>query len=464
MRQCSQDSSQPSRRRQRGRWPRTVVRTVLLLVICAATWCWLDWRAGRELGRALQTAKAAGLVLGVGGDVASDVQGDEAAGNDVALQRLASEAAARRAAKWHCATEDRLPILPGDSQVVLVQALSQEERDALEGFCTGNGELIDEAARLVASRPRLLPGEQGPALPLRARCALVELLGLGACDAAALKDAERVVRLTTCMRLVLEGTRSAEMGQSLQSELQLERRWLLAVAQCDASTQLDENQLTWLQTEISAKRSRRNLREVVCGALEDRFAWARVMQAQIIADARRVAGIVPVVYVLTPGRIKGDLAAVARLCAEDMQGAALDGLGARDWYHAREWSGVGETRLPRILSGVLVLSVEEQVDEYLKADATSAAVEALLACERFRLLNGVWPEELGDLVPELLVAVPSDPLTGSEIRFECRDGEIRLWCGARESTQPAEAHDGSGAPWDSASLVIHVARSASASP
>jgi hypothetical protein len=40
-----------------------------------------------------------------------------------------------------------------------------------------------------------------------------------------------------------------------------------------------------------------------------------------------------------------------------------------------------------------------------------------LAVERYRLVQGAWPESLAALVPELLRAVPVDPFDGLPLRF-----------------------------------------------
>jgi len=64
----------------------------------------------------------------------------------------------------------------------------------------------------------------------------------------------------------------------------------------------------------------------------------------------------------------------------------------------------------------------------LRAEATLSAMEAGLACERFRLAHKRWPESLAELVQEkLLDAVPTDPFDGQPLRFTRRKGGIVIY-------------------------------------
>lgn len=84
-----------------------------------------------------------------------------------------------------------------------------------------------------------------------------------------------------------------------------------------------------------------------------------------------------------------------------------------------------------------------QYDLRHRADCGSAAV--LLACERFRLKSGRFPNALAELPKELLASVPTDPYTGAPLKFartpdgiavyavppkgalpSLREGEVRL--------------------------------------
>lgn len=61
-----------------------------------------------------------------------------------------------------------------------------------------------------------------------------------------------------------------------------------------------------------------------------------------------------------------------------------------------------------------------------KADLLTGA--AAIACERFRQKKGHWPNNLGELVPTFLPAIPLDPHNAREIQF-CNDGNrVEIWC------------------------------------
>lgn len=52
-----------------------------------------------------------------------------------------------------------------------------------------------------------------------------------------------------------------------------------------------------------------------------------------------------------------------------------------------------------------------------EADADLRSTLALVACERYRLGHGRWPESLQSLVPEFLDKVPTDPFDGRPLRY-----------------------------------------------
>ncbi len=54
-------------------------------------------------------------------------------------------------------------------------------------------------------------------------------------------------------------------------------------------------------------------------------------------------------------------------------------------------------------------------------DSTEDAARVVIAMERFRIANGVWPSGLDDLVPGFLVAVPRDMFTGERLRYSVLD-------------------------------------------
>jgi hypothetical protein len=55
----------------------------------------------------------------------------------------------------------------------------------------------------------------------------------------------------------------------------------------------------------------------------------------------------------------------------------------------------------------------------------SAAVG--IACERYRLKQGRWPESLAKLVPDYLPAVPLDPYDGKPLKMKSLDDGVVIY-------------------------------------
>lgn len=81
-----------------------------------------------------------------------------------------------------------------------------------------------------------------------------------------------------------------------------------------------------------------------------------------------------------------------------------------------------------VYSRIMLPSLSRSVELWLRGIGTKRAMIAALACERYRLANGEWPESLTDLVPEYLKAVPVDPFDGAPIRYAETSEGINLWC------------------------------------
>jgi hypothetical protein len=65
---------------------------------------------------------------------------------------------------------------------------------------------------------------------------------------------------------------------------------------------------------------------------------------------------------------------------------------------------------------------------WVRSVGMNRAMQAALACERYRLARENWPESLDALVPEYLAAVPVDPFDGKPIRFQRIPEGIKVWC------------------------------------
>lgn len=59
--------------------------------------------------------------------------------------------------------------------------------------------------------------------------------------------------------------------------------------------------------------------------------------------------------------------------------------------------------------------------------AQTRTLDAIIACEAFRLKNNRWPENLDELAPEFLEAVPIDPFDGKPLRFAIKPNGVQVW-------------------------------------
>lgn len=59
----------------------------------------------------------------------------------------------------------------------------------------------------------------------------------------------------------------------------------------------------------------------------------------------------------------------------------------------------------------------QDIEKELNILARARAMEVGIACERYRLRNGEWPDELGDIPEQLLQDLPNDPFTGRPLNY-----------------------------------------------
>ncbi len=67
------------------------------------------------------------------------------------------------------------------------------------------------------------------------------------------------------------------------------------------------------------------------------------------------------------------------------------------------------------------------VSMWVGSVAQNRALQASLACERYRLVEDRWPENLQALVPDYLDFVPCDPFDGLPIRYARAEDGVRVW-------------------------------------
>ncbi len=107
---------------------------------------------------------------------------------------------------------------------------------------------------------------------------------------------------------------------------------------------------------------------------------------------------------------------------------AIDAPDAETLKRAKAAQGAAAT-LPwyAAVSRMTIPGFSRSVELWIRGIADSRALRAGLACERYRLATGAWPETLDDLVPRYLEAAPIDPFDGKPIRYAHIEEGIKLW-------------------------------------
>jgi hypothetical protein len=91
-----------------------------------------------------------------------------------------------------------------------------------------------------------------------------------------------------------------------------------------------------------------------------------------------------------------------------------------------------------LITRLIVPACEKVAEAGLRVRAELLCAAAAIACERFRLATGRWPQTLDEIPKTILPAVPSDPFTGTPIRYEwMRDG-VAIFSIGPEGLDPSD--------------------------
>jgi hypothetical protein len=118
---------------------------------------------------------------------------------------------------------------------------------------------------------------------------------------------------------------------------------------------------------------------------------------------------------MIPGSIKSNRAAVVRFENEFVRFARLPTEQQVPALKVME-EHVKASHLP-ILARQLIPAIVKVSQAYHRHTAQLRSAIALVATERYRRVNGKWPEKLTDLVPKYLEKVPRDPYDGEPLRY-----------------------------------------------
>ena len=112
--------------------------------------------------------------------------------------------------------------------------------------------------------------------------------------------------------------------------------------------------------------------------------------------------------------------AIAKLPHHEQQGG-MKQLEADVRATVKVWWG-----LPYWRSRRLMPAVEKLAESILRYRAELLATATGIACERFRLARGRWPNSLDEIPKDILAAVPTDPYTGKPLTLTKVEGGIAV--------------------------------------
>jgi hypothetical protein len=79
------------------------------------------------------------------------------------------------------------------------------------------------------------------------------------------------------------------------------------------------------------------------------------------------------------------------------------------------------------MARLLTLHIQKPLKRAITREAQRELVLAVIGLERYRLRHGRYPENLGQLTPEILSSVPVDFGDGKPLRYEKTERRYRLW-------------------------------------
>ena len=117
----------------------------------------------------------------------------------------------------------------------------------------------------------------------------------------------------------------------------------------------------------------------------------------------------------------------AFLSAKEKQHATLDALGIYKLNNDRPQLLSGSETLHSILSAG-ILSMEYSFEKVIRFETARQIVITAIALKRYQLQHGEWPDQLAELVPQFLAAIPQDAMTGQSLLYHRKsDGTFLLY-------------------------------------
>jgi hypothetical protein len=260
-------------------------------------------------------------------------------------------------------------------------------------------------------------------LPLRVGA---RVLALDSICSAADGDRERAIGDISAMFGMAEHIRSESLLISLLVAIVVDRLAIDSLQVVLASTHLPAEELPpqWVSGDVSYRTLfRRALRteEALRLATFAQVGEGQYTPAEIVAVAAGDSLGTPcarsnVALGYRVFLLADDLAAHMRFTAD------IDTIAYRPYWQARdrmqEYDRQMQSRPGGLMTAILMPALSQVTQHVAVAEARRGAARLGLALYRYRAQHGRFPEKLGDIAPEFIAVVPTDPFDGKPLRFK----------------------------------------------
>ncbi|QDU19124.1 hypothetical protein [Urbifossiella limnaea] len=141
-------------------------------------------------------------------------------------------------------------------------------------------------------------------------------------------------------------------------------------------------------------------------------------------------------FALYKGLLPGDRAMALKLYTEMIDAAKKPPHEQRKALAAVKLPDGDPYRIQYVVTKLTLPAVSKVGDASIRARATLLTASAAVACERFRLSRGRWPESLAEIPADVLPPLPPDPYTGGAIQYQkTDDGGVLVYAAADDQNQ-----------------------------
>lgn len=93
---------------------------------------------------------------------------------------------------------------------------------------------------------------------------------------------------------------------------------------------------------------------------------------------------------------------------------------------------------------LLLPAIQKVIEAETRCETNLGTIVVALACERYRIKNGKWPEKLTDIPPDILKTIPSDPYIGGPLRIKLTETGIVIYSTGKDGIDNGGLLDSTG--------------------